>query len=81
MAHQFSTSYISDSVELFRHYKKLAERAMAQCPEPGLLGALDGESNSHCGDRETHGGEHAVSMEGFFDDGWGEAGSQPGHGI
>jgi hypothetical protein len=45
MAHQFSTSYISDSVELFRHYKKLAERAMAQCPDAGLLGALDGESN------------------------------------
>jgi len=30
---------------LFRYYKKLAERALAQCPEEGLRGALDGESN------------------------------------
>ncbi len=46
MAHQFTTSYLSDSIDLFRHYKKLAERAMAQCPDSGLLGTLDGESNS-----------------------------------
>jgi Protein of unknown function (DUF1572) len=45
MAHQFSTSYISDSLELFRHYKKLAERALAQCPDEALLNTLDGESN------------------------------------
>jgi hypothetical protein len=27
---QFTTSYINDSLDLFRYYKKLAERAMAQ---------------------------------------------------
>ena len=45
MAHQFSTSHLQDSVELFRHYKKLAERAMAQCPDDGLFATLDAESN------------------------------------
>ena len=46
MAHQFSTSYIADSISLFRFYKNLAERALAQCPDEGLLAALDDESNS-----------------------------------
>ncbi len=46
MAHQFLTSYLQDSIELFRYYKKLAERAMAQCPGEGLFATLDGESNS-----------------------------------
>ncbi|MHB8412726.1 MAG: hypothetical protein ACYDDI_12390 [Candidatus Acidiferrales bacterium] len=31
MAHQRSDSYLKDSLELFRYYKKLAERAMVQC--------------------------------------------------
>jgi uncharacterized damage-inducible protein DinB len=46
MAHQFSTSYINDSVELFRYYKRLGERAMEQCPDAGLFETLDDESNS-----------------------------------
>ena len=46
MAHQFNTSYIKDSTELFHYYKKLAERAMEQCPEEGLFVTLDQESNS-----------------------------------
>jgi len=45
MAHQLTTSYIQDSIDLFRYYKKLAERALAQCPDQGLLETLDGESN------------------------------------
>jgi len=45
MAHQFSTSYIRDSLDLFRYYKKLAERALAQCPDEALLSTLDEESN------------------------------------
>jgi len=46
MPHQFLTSYLQDSIELFRNYKKLAERAMEQCPDEGLFSTLDGESNS-----------------------------------
>src|SRR5215472_17456828 len=46
MPHQFSTSYIRDSTGLFHYYKKLAERAMTQCPDEGLFLALDAESNS-----------------------------------
>src|SRR6266403_1516655 len=46
MAHQFTTSYLKDSVDLFRYYKKLGERAMAQCPDEGLLAVLEAESNS-----------------------------------
>jgi uncharacterized damage-inducible protein DinB len=46
MAHQFTTSHLKDSIDLFRYYKRLAERAMEQCPDEGLFAALDGESNS-----------------------------------
>ena len=46
MPHQFTTSYVKDSIDLFRYYKNLAERAMAQCPDEGLFTTLDAESNS-----------------------------------
>jgi uncharacterized damage-inducible protein DinB len=46
MPHQFNTSYLEDSLELFRYYKRLAERAIEQCPDSGLSATLDGESNS-----------------------------------
>ena len=46
MPHQFTTSYIKDSIDLFRYYKNLAERAMAQCPDAELFTTLDAESNS-----------------------------------
>ena len=46
MAHQFSTSYIEDSVALFRYYKKLGEGAMAQLTDEQLFVALDPEMNS-----------------------------------
>ena len=46
MPHQFTTSHIKDSIELFRYYKKLGERAMEQCPDNRLCATLDGESNS-----------------------------------
>ncbi len=46
MPHQLSTSYLQDSIGLFRYYKKLADRAMAQCPDEALFVTLDAESNS-----------------------------------
>jgi len=46
MAHQFSTSYLEDSVSLFRHYKKLVEGAMEQVSDDELFQALDEEMNS-----------------------------------
>jgi hypothetical protein len=46
MSHQFSTSYVKDSVGVFGYYKKLGEGAMAQCPDEGLFTTLDAESNS-----------------------------------
>ena len=46
MAHQFTTSYLKDSIDLFRYYKKLGDRAIAQCPDEGLFAMLDAESNS-----------------------------------
>ena len=45
MPHQLTNSYVKDSIELFRYYKKLAERAIEQCPDEGLFAALDTESN------------------------------------
>jgi hypothetical protein len=46
MPHEFTTSYLKDATDLFRYYKKLGERAMAQCPDEGLFHAMDQESNS-----------------------------------
>ena len=46
MAHQFTTSYLEESLAVFRLYKKLGEGAMAQVPEECLFVALDGEMNS-----------------------------------
>ena len=47
MPHQLSSSYLQDSIGLFRYYKKLGERAMAQCPDEALFITLDAESNSN----------------------------------
>jgi hypothetical protein len=46
MALKFTTSYIEDSLELLRYYKKLAERAMEQATDEQLFASLDEESNS-----------------------------------
>lgn len=46
MAHKFSTSYLEDSISLFRYYKQLAERAMEQLSDEQLFAALDEEMNS-----------------------------------
>ena len=46
MAHKFSTSYIEDSLSLFRYYKKLGEGAMEQVGDEQLFAALDPEMNS-----------------------------------
>jgi hypothetical protein len=46
MALVFTTSYVDDSVDLFRYYKTLAERAMDQVTDEQLYATLDGEMNS-----------------------------------
>ena len=46
MALEFTTSYIKDSLAVFRYYKLLAERAMEQLTDDQLLASLDEESNS-----------------------------------
>jgi uncharacterized damage-inducible protein DinB len=46
MALQFTTSYLEDSLTLFRYCKKQAEGAMAQVTDEQLLAALDEEANS-----------------------------------
>ena len=46
MAHKFSTSYIEDSLSLFRYYKKLSESSMEQLSDEQLFTALDEEMNS-----------------------------------
>jgi uncharacterized damage-inducible protein DinB len=46
MALRFTTSYVADSLTIFRYYKKLAERAMQQVNDDQLFAVLDGESNS-----------------------------------
>ena len=46
MALKLTTSYLEDSLELFRYYKKLAELAMDQVSDGQLFAPLDEESNS-----------------------------------
>jgi hypothetical protein len=46
MAHEFTTSYLEDSLAMFRQYKKMGERAMEQVTDDQLFAALDEEMNS-----------------------------------
>ncbi|HTU52164.1 MAG TPA: DUF1572 family protein [Acidobacteriaceae bacterium] len=46
MALEFTTSYLEDSTHLFRHFKKLAERAIAQATDLQLYQLLDEDANS-----------------------------------
>jgi hypothetical protein len=46
MALKFTTSYLEDSLAVFRYYKSLAERAMAQVTDEQLVAVLDSEMNS-----------------------------------
>ncbi len=46
MALEFTTSYIKDSTDILRYYKKLGERAIAQSSDEALTATLDPESNS-----------------------------------
>jgi uncharacterized protein DUF1572 len=46
MPHEFTTSYLKDSLSLFGYYKKLGERAMEQVSDQQLFEVLDEEMNS-----------------------------------
>ena len=46
MPHEFTTSYLKDSLAVFRQWKALAEKAMAQVSDEELHVALDREANS-----------------------------------
>jgi hypothetical protein len=46
MALEFTTSYVQDSLAVLRHYKSMAEKAMAQLDDGQLTAALDPEMNS-----------------------------------
>lgn len=46
MTLQFTTSYVEDSIGLFRYYKQLAERAIAQVTDEQLHAQLDEDANS-----------------------------------
>src|SRR5579872_2889809 len=46
MALEFTTSYLKDATDNFRHYKRLAERSFEQVPDEALSFAPDAGSNS-----------------------------------
>ena len=46
MTLELTTSYLKDSLAVFRYYKKLAERAMEQVTDEHLVAVLDDEMNS-----------------------------------
>jgi hypothetical protein len=46
VAVEFTTSYLKDSMDVLRYYKRLGERAMEQAPDAALFATLDPESNS-----------------------------------
>src|SRR5262249_33674969 len=43
---ELTTSVRTDALAIFRHYKQLGERAIAQCPDEALTRTPDPESNS-----------------------------------
>ena len=46
MALKFTTSYIEDALAVFRQYKQIGEKAIAQVTDEQLFASLDEESNS-----------------------------------
>jgi uncharacterized damage-inducible protein DinB len=46
MGHEFTTSYLKDALGVFHYYKRLGEKAMAQCPDDRLCAEIDAQSNS-----------------------------------
>ena len=46
MAHRYTTSYLEESLAIFRQYKMLAEKAIAQVTDEQLTAVLDPEMNS-----------------------------------
>jgi Protein of unknown function (DUF1572) len=46
MAHEFTTSYLQDSIALFRSYQKMGEGALEQVSDEQLFAVLDPEMNS-----------------------------------
>ncbi|MGA2889356.1 MAG: DUF1572 domain-containing protein [Terracidiphilus sp.] len=46
MALEFTNSYLKDSLAVFRYYKNLCERAMAQLTDEQMMAALDEDANS-----------------------------------
>jgi hypothetical protein len=46
MAVKFTTSYLEDSISLFRQYKKVAERAVERVTDEQLFTVLDPEMNA-----------------------------------
>ena len=46
MALEFTASYVRDSLDILRYYKRLAEGAIEEVPDEMLAEAPDGESNS-----------------------------------
>ncbi len=63
MAHKFTTSYLEDSVSLFRYYKKLAEGAIEQVTDEKLFAVLDPEMNSIALIVKHNGRQHAVALD------------------
>jgi len=43
---EFTTSYVKDSIDILRYYKRLGEQAIAQVSDDALTATLDPESNS-----------------------------------
>ncbi len=76
MAHELTTSYLQDSIGLFRYYKKMGESALAQCPDAGLFTLLDKDANSIAIIVKAYGGKYAVAVDELFDHRRRETGSR-----
>ena len=46
MAHQFTTSYIEESLAVLHQYRRLGERSIAQAADADLTRTIDSEANS-----------------------------------
>ena len=81
MALKFTTSFLEDSLAMFRYYKKLAERAMEQVSDEQLFAALDEEANSIAIIVKHMAGNMRSRWTDFLIDRWGEARSRSGQRV
>ena len=56
MTHKFTTSYLEDSLSLFRFYKEMVERTLDQVSDEEVFAVLNGRDELHRNHHQAYGG-------------------------